>query len=288
MIITRLMGGFGNQLFQYAAGRALALDRKEQLYLDLSFLNAVSKGYTKRNFELDQIKHKAQIASEKELKDFDVSGLISRALNRVGLKEYKVFYERGQNYQPEFEKLPENVLLNGYWQSEKYFSGIRKELEEEISPNYNFTELGRSMLEKISATHSIAIHVRRGDMLNLKSANDFHGICDISYYKKAIEKLKEKNSDLSYFVFSDDIKWCKEQFSFLDKVNFAEEEQGKPSSQDLFIMSRCQHNIIANSSYSWWSAWLNKNKGVVIAPQNWFKDKNAQTRDLFPETWIKL
>jgi hypothetical protein len=289
MIVVKLMGGFGNQLFQYAAGRALALARSEDLLLDLSFLNADPRGaYTKRAFELDQVKYIAQLATENDLKNFAVSGFLDRALNKAGLKSHKVFNETQMSYSPAFEKLPKNVLLNGYWQSEKYFSKIRKELLLEISPLYEFTDNGKALIQKISNGKSVSVHVRRGDYVDLQNANDFHGTCDMDYYKTALAKLNEQHSDLQYFIFSDDIKWCQQQFTFLDKVEFIEPQVGKNSSEDLFIMSKCKHNVIANSSYSWWAAWLNKDPGTIIAPKKWFRKGNSRTFDLIPVKWIRV
>jgi len=289
MVVVRLMGGFGNQLFQYAAGRALALKRNEDLFLDLSFLKADPKGaYTKRRFELDQVRYIAQVACDNELKEFMLNSFFDRVLNKAGLKSHRVFYETGSNYTSDFEKLPKNVLLSGYWQNEKYFSAIRKQLLEDITPLFEFTAEGKKLSKKIVKENSVSIHVRRGDYVSLKHANDFHGTCGISYYQTAVKKLEEQFNDLEYFVFSDDINWCKEQFTFTDKITFVDDEPDKSSSQDLFLMSRCKHNIIANSSYSWWATWLNKNPGTVIAPKNWFRNDNEQAGDLIPARWIKL
>jgi hypothetical protein len=199
-----------------------------------------------------------------------------------------VFNEFQANYISAFEKLPKNVLLNGYWQSEKYFLNIKEQLLNEITPNYEFTLKGKFYHYEISKSKAVSIHVRRGDYLNMPSAIDFHGTCSMDYYKSAILKLDEKFSDLKYFIFSDDINWCKSEFNFLKSPIFIEEEPEKKSSQDLFLMSYCKHNIIANSSYSWWAAWLNKSHSkLVIAPKKWFANK-LNDSDICPETWIRL
>lgn len=290
MIVIKLKGGLGNQLFQYATGRALAQERKEMLLLDLSYLNQNPKGaYTKRVFELDQIKYIAQIADASQLKRFAGRSFLSRVLNKTRIKSEFTFNETTSGYMPQIHHLPMNILLDGYWQTEKYFNGIRGELLNEIRPSIEFTEKGKYYSENIKKTNSVSIHIRRGDYIHLKNANDYHVICDLDYYKNAVEILESTQINLQYYIFSDDIEWCKTKFDFLKKVEFVKEENDKKSVQDLFLMSYCKHNIIANSSYSWWAAWLNTTQEkIVIAPAIWFKKNNVQSPDLLPESWIKI
>lgn len=290
MIIIKLKGGFGNQLFQYATGRALAEERKEALLLDLSYLNQNPKGaYTQRVFELNQIKYIAQIADPAQIKKFSSRGFFSRVLNKTRIKSNFTFNETTSGYMPNIHQLPANVLLDGYWQTEKYFNAIRATLLNEIRPSTEFTAKGKFYAENIKKLNSVSIHIRRGDYIHHKKANDYHVICNLDYYKKAVEILESSNSNLQYYIFSDDIEWCKSNFDFLKKVEFVVDENDKKSSQDLFLMSYCKHNIIANSSYSWWAAWLNTNREkIVVAPELWFKESNVQSPDLLPESWIKI
>lgn len=290
MIIIKLKGGLGNQLFQYATGRALAEERKEMLLLDLSYLSQNPKGaYTKRVFELDQIKYIAQIADPTQIKKFSSRRFLSRILNRTRIKSEFTFNESTSGYMPDIHQLPVNVLLDGYWQTDKYFNSIRVSLLNEIQPSIKFTDKGKIYAENIKKSNSVSIHVRRGDYIHHKKANEYHVICGLDYYKKAIEILESSYIDLHYYIFSDDIEWCKIKFDFLKKVEFIIDENDKKSSQDLFLMSYCKHNIIANSSYSWWAAWLNINREkIVVAPEIWFKKSNVQSPDLLPESWIKI
>ncbi|MBA3665079.1 MAG: alpha-1,2-fucosyltransferase [Bacteroidetes bacterium] len=288
MIIVTLKGGLGNQLFQYAAGRALAIQRGEELLLDLSFLSKDPHGaYTRRQFELDQIKFKARVASDEELRRFGKTTVVSRVLNKFKLTSHYVFNENGYAYIPGFNRLPNNVLLNGYWQSEKYFKSVRGTLLKEIAPNFEFTDAGRSIKNQIDSVNSVSIHVRRGDFITLKNAHEFHGGCDMTYYSKAIEKINSLTNDPVFFIFSDDISWCKSRFSFIHNAHFIENEPAKKSAQDLFLMSYCKHNIIANSSYSWWAAWLNSNPNhKVLMPSSWYKEIKSDTIDIVSENWI--
>lgn len=286
MIIVKLKGGLGNQLFQYATGRAVAENRNEGLLLDLSFLDKTpGAAYTKRNFELSQIKYKAHFAKKEQLDGFNHGSLISRAMNKFRLKSNFVFNENKHGYIPVINRLPKNVLLNGFWQSQKYFNLIRKQLLSEIVPDFEFTPSGKKYREQIQSANSVSVHVRRGDFINLKSAHDYHGACTINYYKRAIEKMKGERQVL-FFVFSDDIDWCKKDLTFLNNVVFIENEPEKKSSQDLFLMSYCKHNIIANSSYSWWGAWLNDNSNKkVIAPEYWYNGIKSSEIDILCPGW---
>jgi hypothetical protein len=143
-------------------------------------------------------------------------------------------------------------------------------------------------MESVQGPDSVAVHVRRGDYVSLKQAAHFHGLCDMDYYRAAMATLNQKYSGLKYFVFSDDITWCRSQFGNTGQISFIEDESDKRSSQDLFIMSACRHQVIANSSYSWWAAWLKDSSGDVIAPKNWFSDPSINTSDLYPGKWIRL
>jgi len=290
MIIVRLKGGFANQLFQYATARRIAAANDTEVLFDLSYVDKNSNGaYTQRKFELDQINTKARIASDDELARFSESGLLDKVKNKLGIGKYLTLYETASLGPLQLKALKGNYLLDGYWQDERYFIEMRKELLDEIQPVYVFTNRGEELKKMILATNSVALHVRRGDYVSLKHANEFHGICSVEYYKKAMEELKKKHNGLSYFVFSDDIDWCKNELSFLPEAVFVENESDKKSSQDLFLMSLCHHNVIANSSYSWWAAWLNQKPDKnVISPLKWFKDAKQDTSNLIPKNWIRL
>lgn len=294
MIVVKLIGGLGNQLFQYAAGLALANYHKKELYLDISHLNQDSKGaYTKRKFELDKFKINTKIADKAILDNFNFNGnkLITK-LKKLTPSLFKkmIFNEHQFNFHSNFFKLPATTYLNGYWQSEKYFNSFKDKLIASISLIEPLSEHAKAFDARISSSKSVSIHIRRGDFVSLKSANHFHGYLEIDHYKQAIEIIKSKVENPSFFIFSDDIEWCKTNFDFISPKEFVEGKLlGISTHEELILMSHCKHNIIANSSFSWWAAWLNQYQDkVVVAPKNWFADKTINTNDLIPSNWIKI
>lgn len=289
MIVVRLMGGLGNQMFQYAAGRALALKHNVSLSLDLSFLKAhAGDQYTQRHFELDQFSIAATIATEKELDLFSAAprGFLHKLFGKQN--QYKIYNESSSSYNPASEMLQDNVLLNGFWQSEKYFGAIGETIRADFMPTFSFSEADEKLISRLRAENSVALHVRRGDYVSLKSASEYHGICSIDYYNAAIEKIRQNVKEASFYIFSDDLDWCRENFKHLGSAVFVKNETGN-SGCDLLMMSYCKHNIIANSSYSWWSAWLNNNRSkMVIAPAQWFAPHVPVNRDLIPPGWTRI
>jgi hypothetical protein len=177
----------------------------------------------------------------------------------------------------------------GYWQSSKYFSDYEKEIREDFQFIKPLDRKNLSVLKKIEKTSSASIHIRRGDYVSNSKINKVHGTCSITYYRKAINHLKRKFPNSAFFVFSDDPNWVKENIK-INNATYVDWNQGKNSYKDMQLMSRCKHNIIANSSFSWWGAWLNCNpKKIIIAPKIWFNDPIAQekSKELIPKTWIR-
>jgi hypothetical protein len=294
MIVVKLIGGLGNQLFQYAAGLALANYHKTELYLDISHLNEDSKGaYTKRKFELDKFKLDIKIADKAILDNFNFNeNKFITKLKKLspGLFKKMIFNEHQFNYHSNFFKLPATTYLNGYWQSEKYFNSFRDKLVASIALGEPFSEKAKIINEKIVSTNSVSVHVRRGDFISLKSANHFHGFLEMDHYKQAIDLIKSIVNNPTFFIFSDDINWCKDNFDFISPKEFVDGSTlGISTHEELVLMSCCKHNIIANSSFSWWGAWLNQNKDkTIVAPKNWFADKTINTNDLIPSNWIRI
>ncbi len=292
MIITKLIGGLGNQMFQYAAGKSLAIKKGVELKVDLSHLNKDAQGvYTQRTYELNVFNLKVAEATPEEISDFENLNsskwkrLLQRNMPNMFAKTY--FSESGNKYHPAFETLPKQVYLDGFWQSEKYFQAIRNillkgfELKNEQSKNVQLLNA------KIKSGNSVSLHVRRGDYVNLPSANNFHGLCSMDYYQAAEKLLQEKIGDCDFFVFSDDIEWCKENLKLNSRMHFI--EHNEPACIDMYLMRTCKHNIIANSSFSWWGAWLNENANkLVISPEYWFKTIKSIDIDILPANWITL
>ena len=286
MIIVQLKGGLGNQLFQYAAGRQLSEKHNVQLKFDLSFLNAEFKNqtHTKRYFELNNFNINAEIASEKEIQAIRKQRW-KNIFTPIWLKE------RESDLYNQFCKAGKNCYLDCYFQSEKYFINISKQIRKELIFRESLTEADWIEIKnRINDSNSVSLHFRRGDYIENPIINEFHGVCSIDYYHKAIKTIAEKVENPYFFIFSDDIQWVIQNFKIDFPTVFIEKKDENMHS-DFQLMSLCKHNIIANSSYSWWAAWLNNNENkIVIAPEKWFAntEKQNKTTDLIPEKWLKL
>jgi hypothetical protein len=281
MIVVKLIGGLGNQMFQYAAGRSLALVKKTSLALDRSFLDKETTDYTKREFALHEFKIEATVGDEKLQSDFSMTA------NKVLLKfkaffpkffKHVVHYESKFLRKANFFSLPDNTYLRGYWQDSFYFSSIRKQLLKDFELKHESAAYLK-IKEQIKKCNSVSVHIRRGDYISLASANEFHGSLSLDYYIKAFKKVQANHQDLSFFVFSDDPDWCSKHIDFLPKCMIVSKSESFSPHEELKLMSYCSHNIIANSSFSWWASWLNENPlKMVIAPSHWYS--NTPTRKL--------
>jgi len=301
MIIVMLQGGMGNQMFQYAAGRALAIRNNTFLKIDLSFIkNGVLGGNVDyRNYGLNNFCIVEDIIGEEELNHFiKRSRLFSKLkiswLNRKTGYRFplsKMVSQKGHGYDPEFMKLSNNSYLIGYWQNVKYFAGS----EEIIKQDFMFKNLpnqsNTALLSKIMNCESVAIHIRRGDFKNLPVL----GTTDKEYYLRAINYLVKKLSKPVLFFFSDEMKWVKENFNTISSANFIYYSDINTSSgseaDDLRLMSNCKHNIIGNSTFGWWGAWLNSNPDkIIIAPEKLFADPaiDNQLQGMIPDNWVRL
>lgn len=290
MIISRLIGGLGNQMFQYAAAKQLAVINGVELKLDISFLQKKTDEYTQRHFELGNFKGDFLIASQKEVDSYlkHIDNRFFRVAHRMlpNLFKYTYIAESGHQFHPEFLKYPDNTYLNGFWQSELYFKNIAQQIRADFTFNDKVIGLSRNWRDKILNVNSVSLHVRRGDYVSLSSANIFHGVCSIEYYKQAVQKIIATVGDVELFIFSDDLEWCRQNLVFNMPTHFVNTND---TFQDLYLMTQCKHNIIANSSFSWWGAWLNANSNkLVIAPKQWFADTSVNTKDMIPCSWIKL
>ena len=281
MIITKLKGGLGNQLFQYAVGRAAALHHKLPLKLDLT----IFKTYKLHNgYRLDQYAIQADIATENEIINLKGrNNALSSALRKAGLiKRKSYFKEKRSSYFDERVLKNKFVYLDGYWQNALYFSNIRKELLRELSPINPMNDLGCDYLEPIKKSNSVSIHVRRGDYLNLKDI----GILGLEYYATAVEYIRKNVANPTFYIFSDDLEWCKNSLGLLDDCIYVDGTQTE--IDDLKLMSFCRHNIIANSSFSWWGAWLNQNpKKTVVAPKGWLLN-DPDSSNVILSDWVKI
>ncbi len=289
MIIVKLIGGLGNQMFQYAVGRHLALKTNTELKIDISGF----KQYKLHKFSLDTFNIEKNIASKKEVSTFKKyqrkSGKVWFLYNRLIADKTKYFQERQFNFDPEVLSLKDPVYLDGYWQTKKYFEDIEPVIRKDFSFILPQGDKDKAISELINNTDSVSVHIRRADYVTDKNSNESHGTCHIEYYEKAINIILEKVSNPHFFIFSDDHKWVKENIKIKHPTVYVDHNNADTNYQDLHLMSICKNNIVANSSFSWWGAWLNSNPNkIVIAPQRWFLNQKMNTCDLIPDSWIKI
>jgi hypothetical protein len=285
------MGGLGNQMFQYAAGRCLSYLHRTELKLDRSFLKIDPKDqYTRRDFALDVYNINATIASDSDIEPFlplDKGKIRNTLQRKLPIMFFRaVINESGHAFHKEFYSYPKNLYLNGFWQSEKYFEPVKELLVKEFSLKEKLHDANAELGNKINTCNSASLHVRRGDYVTNKETQAYHGVCSIEYYQKAIAYLKIKGEIDHLFVFSDDVDWAKGNLK--SDIAITVIDLNNPGYLDMYLMSLCKHNIIANSSFSWWGAWLNQNSDkIVIAPNKWFANGQL-TPDIYPSGWVKL
>lgn len=268
MIIVKLSGGLGNQMFQYAYGRSLELSGKKVAF-DVSFFNGNrARTDTARDFKLNNfnIETKAKFI----IKPRPILNIFNKLIRRLGFKQ------------------------DDFHQSEKHFGDIADTIRQDFKLRHKMNNVAEIVFDVIHKNEiSISIHVRRGDYVKDAKTNEYHGTCSPEYYKKAlatiVDRLQEKDLEkIHLFIFSDDIEWVKNNLSFPYPSTFVS-NPAIPDYEELILMSKCTHHIIANSSFSWWGAWLNPNpEKIVIAPAKWFNTKPSSYKDIVPNSWIKI
>ena len=285
MIIIKLRGGLGNQMFQYAAGMSLSSKLKTNILIDLSWYENIERGVTHRSYDLGGFEFEQKFIKPQDY-ILQSSGLMKRIISPT--KPYVGEYiEPSFNYNKNFFNIKNNTLIEGYFQSEKYFIKIRKDLLKLFKIKNTSSKKSNQIINQAHDCKSISLHVRRGDYISNKNAVQFHGFTNENYYKKAISLMNSRVDNPKYFIFSDDIKWVKNNFHLPEESIFV--SHNKSGLEDMRIMVECKHNIIANSSFSWWSAWLGNIRGrVVIAPKTWLNDADTDTSDVIPERWIAI
>lgn len=286
MKIVKILGGLGNQMFQYAFYLALK-NKHKSVKVDLSGY----QDYELHNgFELTRVfnlyPEKASLFQIK-LYTPHYRSWFFRKLRRVGnLKN--AYHEEEEYFAFDSKALdnPKAMLYWGYWQNQDYFMEIEQEIRRSFKFKTSLNETNEAYLKLITANNSVSIHIRRGDYLKDELLG---GLCSINYYRKAIELITTLQDAPVFFIFSDDLQWCKDNLEFETKTQifYISGNDGNNSYIDMQLMSYCQHNIIANSSFSWWAAWLNENPNkIIIGPEKWTNDNNSN--HIIPEQWIRL
>ncbi len=282
LVTVAIYGGLGNQMFQYAAGRALALRTGCRLQLDT------------RHYDSHQ-------AFRYGLGDFNIEAIIgtSRTLPpnkqrrwkylawRHFSNRHRLLRERGLGFHPSVANAYGSLYLKGYWQTERYFEDASDIIRRELSCAKPATGKNAELIDELSQTDSIAVHVRRGDYVSNPKCNAFHGTCSPAYYRGAVAQILEATGrDHTVYLFSDDCHWARENIKLPCNIRIVDHNDMMTAHEDLRLMSLCDHQVASNSTFSWWAAWLNQNpKKIVIVPKQWFADPSAVDTDIIPSDW---
>lgn len=279
MIVTRLHGRLGNQMFQYAAARALALRSDVPVAIDARTALHRGEGVLTRVFDLPLSEPDTLPPSREEAP-------LRYAAWRYLRRPPVLRRERGLGYNPEIENWGDGSYLHGYWQSERYFSDVAETIREDFTFPAISDPDNAEMAARIGDTLSIALHVRRGDYVALEA----HALCDQAYYDEALKRvLNGLEGEPTVFVFSDDPGWARENLELPCAKVVVDHNGSDRDFEDMRLMSLCDHNVIANSSFSWWAAWLNRNQHKrVAAPTRWFGDPSMHNPDILPESWMRI
>jgi len=278
MIISKISGGLGNQMFQYAIAKSIAMKNKDIFKLDISAYKRykLHNGYRLNAFNIEE-----NIANKNEI--FKLRSFDNRIVRRLKFLKKNTYYQEKErtvydcnvwNY--------DNIYLDGYWQNESYFLNIREVLLKEFSLKNDISLLAQRYLREIDSSQSVSIHVRRGDYLKHPEI----GVLDMEYYRESVSYMVNHLENPVFYIFSNDISWCKAHFKFIEKSIFIEETESE--LEDMELMKHCSHNIVANSTFSWWGAWLNENeKKIVIAPKKWMA-VNTKNYKWIPKSWMEI
>jgi hypothetical protein len=289
MVIVKLISGLGNQLFQYVLGRQLAIANNVPLKLDTSFYETQSL----RDYKLGCYNIAAQIASKADIENILKKHHPIAKIQRYFLGYNKYHYQQKNPwyYDPRLaDKIKNGIYLDGYWQSHRYYTNINDNLLYEVTlaeaeaSEYNLYSIIRQ------DEQSVSIHIRRGDYMTDSEANKMMGVLPLAYYHQAVAYIRKHVSNPRFYIFSDDLNWAADNLKPEGPVILMDIANGKKDYIELDMMSKCRHNIIANSTFSWWAAFTNRNPGkIVIGPKNWVTvpQINAEIDLLFPE-WIKM
>jgi hypothetical protein len=291
-ISSYLQGGLGNQMFQYAIARSLSEHYQIDFTLDSSWFNSLEKGVTPRKLELPLLqidealfKENGQLSKGKKLKlafqhYLPFGPIIERQVDAYDFND-ELFNLKRLDVR--------DLHLFGYWQSFKYFNQIRPLLQQDFLARSALPETHQKYLAEIKSSESVMMHIRRGDYVHSPSASKFHGALDIEYYLSAMKHILSIYKNAHFFIFSDDLVWAKASLPSDIKFTYINSAIKDSAIHELQLMTYCKHHIIANSSFSWWGAWLKKDfGGNIYSPNRWISDRNLDLSNLLPADWIRL
>jgi len=283
MIIIKLEGGLGNQMFQYALGRNLSLTHKVPFKIDSSYLQKDNQ--SGRSLRIDNFKTALEEATPAEI--YTCRSSLQKFLDRLrSASKKKGVIEKEIRFYPKNLKRNDGYFA-GHWNDENYFKSSEDAIQKDFELKKPLGVAARKIADLIAAEpEPVSVHIRRGDYVSIQKVAVVHRELPISYYVEAMKKITEQKSNAHFFISSDDIGWAKENFPKDYPATFVSSPE-IPDYEELILMSRCKHNIIANSTFSWWGAWLNQNpEKIVIAPKQWFNDPNRGTGGLIPSSWL--
>jgi hypothetical protein len=297
MIVVKLQGGLGNQMFQYAVGRELQRRSGGELALDLTLLldrfprsNMVVRDY---NLDIFRIQPRLTLLSQLArhlpvpLLYMYGSSALARALDRAGLQRY---ISESRSSPEEVLGARGNVYLDGHWQSPKYFAGSEAVLRREFEVKQPLSPAGEQVAAQMASTDSICVNVRRTDYVTIPTSIKMHGFVGKEYYDRGIEQIAPRLKNPHIFVTSDDVQWCRESLRFeYPTTVLGQECKGYKFGEELALMVRCKHFLIPNSSFAWWAAWMNPSEDrIVVCPKSWFRDPKFDSPDRIPPGWIRV
>lgn len=287
MILLEMTGGLGNQMFQYALYRRF-LSLGKEVYLDTSYYRS---GQVLREFELEQLGLPMEIMPDSEVGRYRGFGYHPSLAERLSYKikgaQLAIYEDSLDHYQSEIFEI-DNVYLRGYWQSEQYFREVSDTIRELYTLHPVLGDAKHADLDLIRSTDKtpVSLHVRLGDYLESQNTHVYAGICTETYYHNSIEYIREHVENPLFVVFSDNMEQASAMIQGED-VYYIHPEDGGTSFVDMYLMSQCQHHIIANSTYSWWGAWLTEQKNtIVVAPERWFA--HIENPDVVCDRWTRV
>jgi hypothetical protein len=290
MIIISIKGGLGNQMFQYAFGRKMSIINNAELFLDLRWFNTENEDFP-RKYVLDKFNINAEIANpilinkvRGGFKNYD--SIYNRILKKICPFLFKNnISEKNIHFDPTIFNKKGDKYYDGYWANFNYFIDIDDVIMKDLTLLVNFETSKKNLIDEIRGRNSISIHIRRGDYAKIDSTREFHGLLSKKYYESSIEKIVQIVNEPHFYFFSDDIAWVKENYNIACPHTFVENSPDGEEYFDLVLMSMCKHNIIANSTFSWWAAWLNNNPDkVIFVPYNWSK-VIPDSSEIVPKSW---
>ncbi len=296
MIIVKLIGGLGNQMFQYSLGRHLAVKYNAELKLDTAYLldrrprtDMVYRDYDLSIFTIDE-----KIATSCEVARF--TGNYSSYWKRAGfylfkkINNPKIINEQFLHFDHTVLEVGASAYLAGFWQSEKYFKDVESIIRSDFMFKINLSPNSKELAHRIEAANAVCLNVRRADYITNPLSSKYLGFIGLDYIHQAVETIAEKVDKPEFFIFSDDIEWCEQNIQLKHPYTIVSHTYaGAKFSDYLQLMTLCKHFIIPNSTFGWWAAWLCKHPDkIIIAPRNWVKESSRYNKDLIPENWIQL